>query len=89
MIDLKSLERQTLKTDPYEWAFVDGLFTPSDAEALSATYPRDHFKTLAGYDGEKGYEYEGRSLLGRCPALASLSRRDDEIHRTRSHPRAG
>ena len=64
MIDLTRFERQTLKADPYEWAFVDGLFTPADAAALASTYPRDNFKTLAGYDGEKGYEYEGRSLIG-------------------------
>ncbi len=71
MINLPHLERQTLKTDPYEWAFVDGLFTPTDATALATTYPRDNFKTLAGYDGEKGYEYEGRSLIGMGAKTAS------------------
>ena len=30
---------------------------------LAATYPRDHFKTVAGNDGEKSYEYEARSLI--------------------------
>lgn len=64
MINLTHLARHPLNTDPYEWAFADGLFAPADAEALAASYPRDHFKTIAGYDGEKGYEYEGRSLIG-------------------------
>ena len=62
MLDLTRIEQQTLATDPYDWAFVDGLFSPADAEALATTYPRDHFKTVKGYDGEKGYEYEARSI---------------------------
>lgn len=50
-------------THPYNWAFVNGLFIPEDAAALASTFPRDNFKTVAGYDGEKGYEYEARSLI--------------------------
>ena len=32
--------------------------------ALARTFPRDHFKTVGGYDGEKGFQYEARSLIG-------------------------
>jgi len=64
MLDLKQISRRTLETEPYSWAEVDGLFAPADAAALSATYPRDHFKTVRGHDGEKEYEYEARGLLG-------------------------
>ena len=39
------------------------LFARRDAQALVDTYPRDHFKTVKGYDGEKGYEYESRPLI--------------------------
>lgn len=63
MIDLTCIERQKLYTDPFEWGFVNGLFDPLDAEALAGSYPRDNFKTVVGHDGEKGYEYEARSLI--------------------------
>ncbi|HEV8306653.1 MAG TPA: 2OG-Fe(II) oxygenase [Methylomirabilota bacterium] len=63
MIDLTQICRQTLSTQPYEWAFVGSLFAPQDAASLVASYPRDHFKTVKGYDREKGYEYEARALI--------------------------
>ena len=64
MIDLKSIESRALQHEPYSWAAVDGLFSPEDAAALAATYPRDQFKTVTGYGGEKDYEYEARALIG-------------------------
>jgi Rps23 Pro-64 3,4-dihydroxylase Tpa1-like proline 4-hydroxylase len=73
MIDLTRIEQQTLAFDPYEWAFVNGLFTPNDAEALAASYPRDNFKTVKGYDGEKGYEYEARSLISMGSSATSYA----------------
>lgn len=63
MIDLTRITPDTLEASPYRWAFIDGIFSPSDAEALAATFPRDGFKTVKGYDGEKGYEYEARALI--------------------------
>jgi hypothetical protein len=63
MIDLSRLTPQMLSTEPYRWAFVDRLFSASDAAALVQSFPCDHFKTVTGYDGEKGYQYEARSLI--------------------------
>ena len=63
MLDIERLESQRLQTEPYCWAFIDRLFTPADAAALATTFPRDHFKKVAGYDGEKEYEYVARSLI--------------------------
>ena len=63
MIDLTQFKQQELSSEPYRWALVDELFSPADARALVETFPRDHFKTVKGYDGEKGYEYEARSLV--------------------------
>ena len=63
MIDLTQFKQQKLSTEPYRWALVDRLFSRADARALVETFPRDHFKTVKGYDGEKGYEYEARSLV--------------------------
>ena len=77
MIDIGGIARRTLSQDPFPWAFIGDLFSKGDAEELAASFPRDHFKTVAGYDGEKGYEYEARSLIGmgkRAPSHAgSLS----------------
>jgi len=62
MIDLTQIARHTLKTEPYTWAKIGNLFLPKDAAALAATFPRDHFKTVVGFGGEKDYEYEAREL---------------------------
>lgn len=63
MIDLTRFRPEALRLEPYRWACIDGLFSPDDAAALVSGFPRDHFKTVKGYDGEKGYEYEARSLI--------------------------
>jgi SM-20-related protein len=63
MIDLTAFERTSLYHEPYIWAPVPGMFSPRDASSLVASYPSDSFKTVSGYDGEKGYEYEARSLV--------------------------
>jgi SM-20-related protein len=73
MIDLTRVRPQALSTEPYQWAFIDRLFAPADGAALVQSFPRDHFKTVIGYDGEKGYEYEARSLIpmgGDAPSRA-------------------
>jgi SM-20-related protein len=63
MIDLNRIAHHPLETDPYRWAVIDGLFSPDDAAALAATFPRDHFKRLLDYGGEKDFEYESRALI--------------------------
>ena len=77
MIDLSHIEQRTLANYPFEWTFADGIFAPEDSRELMETFPRDHFKTVRGYDGEKGYEYEARALIdmgAEAPAeLQSLS----------------
>jgi SM-20-related protein len=73
MIDLERITSQRLSSEPYQWAFVDQVFSPVDATALVNTFPRDHFKTVKGYDGEKGYEYEARSLVGMGAQVATYA----------------
>lgn len=63
MIDLNRISRTHLETEPYRWASIDKLFSPGDAAALAATFPRDHFKHLAQHDGEKVFAYEIRCLI--------------------------
>lgn len=64
MIDFTRIASYQLESQPYHWAVIDGLFEPPDAAALATTYPRDHFKRLADYAGEKDFEYEARALIG-------------------------
>jgi hypothetical protein len=63
IIRLDRIEQEPLATVPYEWAFVNGLFSHRAARSLVRTYPRDNFKTVRGYDAEKSYEYEARALI--------------------------
>lgn len=63
MINFAQISRQALSSQPYHWAAVDNLFTPDEAASVAASFPHDHFKTVKGYDNEKGYEYEARSLI--------------------------
>lgn len=63
MIDLTNLTAHRLQSTPYSWAEIGNLYSPHDAAALAATYPRDHFKTVSGYGGEKDYAYEARQLI--------------------------
>jgi hypothetical protein len=63
VIDFEQLARAALRHDPYRWAAVDRLFAPADAAALAATFPHDHYKLVAGPDGEKDYRYEARALV--------------------------
>lgn len=63
MIHFSQISNHKLETQPFAWAAIDHLFSPEDAAALATTYPRDHFKTLKSYGGEKDYEYEARSLI--------------------------
>jgi SM-20-related protein len=71
MIDLERIASLRLSSEPYQWAFVDQLFSPADATGLVNTFPGDPFKTVKGYDGEKGYEYEARSLVAMGAKVAS------------------
>jgi len=64
MIDLSRIDQSTLREKPYQWALIDRVFSTKDAQRLTRSYPHDHFKTVDGYDGEKGYKYEVRSLIG-------------------------
>ena len=63
MIDLSRFVPEALSSEPYRWASIDRLFSATDAADLVKSFPRDHFKTVRGYDGEKGYQYEARSLI--------------------------
>src|SRR2546425_12717963 len=62
MIDLAQISRHTLQTQPYAWAAIDNLFSGEDAAALTASFPRDHFRTVLYY-GERDYEYDARALI--------------------------
>jgi len=62
-MDIKQIGNHRLEMNPYQWAMIDRLFAPQEALDLTTSYPHDHYKTVDGYDGEKGYQYEVRSLI--------------------------
>ncbi|MCU1339194.1 MAG: hypothetical protein JWO19_4775 [Bryobacterales bacterium] len=63
VLEFDRINQAVLQTEPYKWAFIDQLFPAANAAHLAATFPCDKFKKVAGYDGEKGYEYFARSLI--------------------------
>lgn len=63
MINLSRITPQALRTEPFDWAMLDQLYSPEDAAELASTCPHDHFKTVTGNDGEKKYQYEARALI--------------------------
>ncbi len=64
MIDLDRISQSKIEVEPYRWALIEGLFSPADAKALAGAFPRDHFKRLSHYGGDKDSEYEARALIG-------------------------
>ena len=71
MLNLHHITQQKMATEPYQWVLIDQLFTSEDAALLAASFPRDKFKKVKGYDGEKGYEYMSRSLVHMGAAVPS------------------
>jgi hypothetical protein len=63
ILRLQRVLRADMRTTPFEWAFIDELFSPADAASLAHTFPTDHFATIAAVGGEKDYRYEARSLV--------------------------
>jgi len=63
ILDLQRIAQFPMRSEPYRWAAIDRLFRPDHAASLAASFPRDKFKDVAGYDGEKGYRYMARSLI--------------------------
>lgn len=73
MILLTAIERCPIETVPFRWASINGLFGRRDARQLAMNYPRDRFKTVDGYDGEKSYRYEVRALIHMGAAVPAFA----------------
>ena len=71
MINIDKINNAKIESNPYEWGFIDNLFSAVDKKRLSVEYPTDHFKSVNGYDGEKSYVYECRNLIGMGSNTAS------------------
>ncbi len=85
ILELDRITQGRMETEPFQWVFIDRLFSEEKAAALVASYPHDKFKKVVGYNGEKGYEYMSRSLIhmeattvsdpeGLSPAWRALAR---------------
>ena len=64
MIKLQDVAAAKLQSEPYQWAAIDGLYSPHDGLALAETFPVDHYKRVEAYGGEKDYAYDARLLIG-------------------------
>ncbi len=73
MLNLDRIAQQTMRRQPYQWAFIDGLFPAESAASLAASFPCDKFRKVRGYDGEKGFEYMSRSLIHMGATVPSWS----------------
>ena len=71
MIDFAKIEGASKAHEPYEWAFVPGLYNAHDAHELAASYPHDHYKTLKSTSGNRSYFYDARSFIGQGADVAS------------------
>jgi hypothetical protein len=74
ILKIEAIRNHSLETQPYRWAAIDNLYDGADCRRLSDTYPCDHFKLVAGHDGEKEFEYEVRCLIEMGSSAASHSR---------------
>ena len=63
MIKFARIEKQTLDTEPFEWTFVNDLFSTQDATSLVDTFPRHNWKSVKGSDGERAWEYQACALV--------------------------
>lgn len=63
ILNFERISDNQLLSEPFQWSMIDALFDQTSAQELAQTYPIDHYKTVDGYDGEKGYRYEVRSLI--------------------------
>lgn len=63
MINLETFINGKFNEYPYKWAFLENIFIPEDAKNLADQFPKDNYKEVSGYDGEKGYLYNARSLI--------------------------
>jgi hypothetical protein len=63
ILNIPEIAQQKMESEPYQWAFIDRLFSAEDAARLAASFPCDKFKKVAGHDREKGYQYMSRSLI--------------------------
>jgi Rps23 Pro-64 3,4-dihydroxylase Tpa1-like proline 4-hydroxylase len=63
MLRIDRIEEKAMEIDPFDWQFINQLFSPEDSAALATSFPLDNFKKVTGHDGEKSYEYASRSLI--------------------------
>jgi hypothetical protein len=71
VLNIRGIAQQKMENEPYQWAFIDRLFSAEDAARLAGSFPCDKFKKVAGYDREKGYQYMSRSLIHLGAAIPS------------------
>jgi Rps23 Pro-64 3,4-dihydroxylase Tpa1-like proline 4-hydroxylase len=52
-----------MRQEPFRWGFAKNVFSAKYLTDMATGFPKDNFKEVAGYDGEKDYLYRARSLV--------------------------
>lgn len=62
---IQSVKNGKMNLFPYHWSFINNLFSKEEQDNLLNTFPQDYenFKSVDGYDGEKGFTYKVRPLV--------------------------
>jgi SM-20-related protein len=87
LIDYSALTDDIMRREPFRWGWARNVFHAEYAKDMVEGFPRDNFKEVAGYDGEKDYLYRARSLVhmgadevsNRSELSASWQRFGDEV----------
>lgn len=64
VLDMRPLLAAWLNDQPWEYAEVNGLFSPAHQQVLAEHCPTDNFRRVVGYGGEKDYSYDSREVVG-------------------------
>src|SRR5437763_10467289 len=46
VLNLSRIAQQKMEAEPYQWVFIDQLFSQENAALLAASFPRDKFKKV-------------------------------------------
>ena len=72
LVDAARLSPGAMRSEPFEWACIDGLLPPPAARRLSAAWPAQGFQLSSGTSGGKTYRMYRRGLVERGQGPADM-----------------
>jgi hypothetical protein len=74
LLDVRALRGARLRSDPFAWARLGGVFRSLEAASgLREAFPSDGFRRSSRVSGDKQYELASRPLVGRGEACAAAA----------------